>query len=101
MASYLFVHMTPECYDSEVMSLIQDLGLVQIGSEEYRRHLAALVESHYSRYWFCERYWLRVHEDQAKLTKLCSEMYKRNRKYSRYVYEALVYSPSLFSNRTK
>lgn len=34
---------TPDFFDSEVMALIEDLGLVQIGSPEYREHLAMLA----------------------------------------------------------
>lgn len=33
----------PECFDSEVMQLIEDLGLVLIGSPEYREYLAMLA----------------------------------------------------------
>lgn len=77
--------MTPECYDSEVMSLIQDLGLVRIGSPEYRSFLAALVTSRYTNYWFCERVNNLAVENERKRKILMRVLYKRNRKFSRYV----------------
>ena len=38
------IHKTPESFDSEVIQLIEDLDLVQIGSPEFREHLAMLAE---------------------------------------------------------
>lgn len=35
--------MSPSDFDSEVIQLIEDLELVQIGSPEYREHLAVLA----------------------------------------------------------
>ena len=43
-------------FDSEVMQLVQDLGLVLTGSEEHLRFLAAMSVSRYANYHFCERY---------------------------------------------
>ena len=75
--------------DSEVISLIQDLGLVQVGSEEFCKHIVALTNSRYSKYWFCERVLDHQRAKELDRSRLLSEICKRNRKYSRYVHESL------------
>lgn len=78
--------MTESEFDSEVMSLIQDLDLVEIGTPEYRAWLAVWAASHYTRYWFCERWRAAMDEKRRQRMKLQRELYKRNKPYSRYVY---------------
>ena len=78
--------MTEVEFDSEVMALVEDLGLVEIGSLEYREFLAALSVSHYTRYWFCERVKDQWKEKERQRVKLQRELARRNRKWSHYVY---------------
>lgn len=68
----------------EVHALVDDLGLVPLGSQEHKQHLALLKKSRYSRYLFCERY-----KDYLKHCFRCRsilsrELYRTYRKFSRY-----------------
>lgn len=78
--------MTETEFDSEVMALIKDLDLVQIGTPEYRAWLAVWFTSHYTRYWFCERWCKEMDERRRRRENLMRELAKRNQKYSRYVH---------------
>ena len=68
----------------EVHALVDDLGLVPLGSSEHKQNLAFLKKSRYSRYLFCDRY-----KDYLKQSFMCRnilsrEMYRTFRKFSRY-----------------
>lgn len=68
----------------EVAALINDLGLVLVGTPEHREFLAARKRSRYSRYLFCERYkdWLKSKDIHRSI--VCRQMYLAYRKRSRY-----------------
>lgn len=80
--------MTEDSFDSEVMQLIDDLGLVRIGSLEYREFLAILAVSEYTNYWFCERWLARKKEQEKERNRLLRAFQKKN---SKYVYQSLSY----------
>lgn len=75
---------TLDSLDSEVIQLIEDLGLVQIGSPAFAAHIVALTNSRYSHYWFCERVLDLQRQKELDKQRFLSELFKRNRKYSRY-----------------
>lgn len=66
-------------FDSEVMSLIDDLGLVLKVSEEGKRWWSAWLASQYTRFPLCERY--KAYQSQKRLDQerrlrlMCKEQY--------------------------
>ena len=80
--------MSETSFDSEVMQLIDDLGLVRIGSPEYREFLAILAISEFTNYWFCERWLARKKEQEKERNRLLRAYQKKN---SKHVYESLSY----------
>ena len=87
--------MSEDCFDSEVIQLISDLGLVQIGSPEYREWLAIWTQSHYTRFWFCERWQKEMDERRRRRQALQRSLYNRNKPYSRYVHSSLSYQTAI------
>ena len=87
--------MSEDSFDSEVMQLISDLELVQIGSPEYREWLAILAASEFTNYWFCERWLAARHDKEKERNRLMRELFKRNKPYSRYVHESFSYQSRL------
>lgn len=75
--------------DSEVIQLIEDLGLVQIGSPEFAQHIVALSNSRYSKYWFCERVLDQHRQREIDKQRKLDLIYQRNRKYSRFALRGL------------
>ena len=71
-------------FDSEVLALINDLGLVLKGSPKYLYWLSVIANSQYYRYHFCDRYKdFKENEKRSQRIRL-QEMYKSFRKGSRY-----------------
>lgn len=63
-----------------------DLGLVLRNSQEFLRYKMACFRSRYTRYPFCARYRDYLRSKKQMSDTLCSELYKRNRPRSKYVY---------------
>lgn len=76
-------------FDSECMALISDLGLVKVGSPAMAEHINLLRLSRYSKYLFCERVLDQMTQRELDRSRLLSEIYNCNRKFSRYVHESL------------
>lgn len=68
----------------EVHALVDDLGLVPLGSQEHKQHLIFLEKSQYSRYLFCERYKDHLKQVSKYRSILSREFYRTYRKFSRY-----------------
>lgn len=86
-SEFLFVSssgISLDSLDSEVISLIEDLGLVLKGSVEYLAWLTILENSCYSKYPFCARY----KDYHKELKRKCADLARRNQKYSRFTYQS-------------
>ena len=69
----------------EVYALISDLGLILKGSAEDLAFRRAMLEYPFARKHFCDVYKDYLARKERERKSLCLELYKRNRKFSRYV----------------
>lgn len=86
-----------DSFDSEVISLVADLGLVLKGSVEYLAFITALENSCFSKHPFCERYHDHLRNISQNRDIVCRLMYQTYRSGSRYKHESqFVCAPALF-----
>lgn len=88
--------MSLDSLDSEVIALIEDLGLVLSGSVEHLAWITVLENSRYSKYPFCARVKDHQKELHQNMERLKNDFYRRNRKYSRFSYQDFECAPVLF-----
>lgn len=73
----------------DVSSLIEDLGLVLVGTVFFDdRIFDSIIYTRHHR--FCDVYRRFLERKKSDSNILCSELYLRNRKYSRYVHASLI-----------
>lgn len=85
-------------FDSEVMQLVQDLGLVLKGSLEHLYFLALVAESQYARYHFCDRIKDKAARMERERNIRLSMLYRECRPYSHVKphNDSFVCAPTLF-----
>lgn len=71
-------------FDSEIMSFIQDLGLVLKMSREGKEWWTCWLTSQFSRYPLCERYKAHLIERDAENARLLKRLAEANKPRSKY-----------------
>ena len=72
-------------FDSEVMELIEALGLAGVGTPDFRRFLVCVwISPRYSSYPLCERYKTQKILKDKENSRLLRDICRRNARYSKF-----------------